>query len=212
MSPFVKELRLITGDLDNFECPFCFSTDRERHLFMYFDRLHLWDTMQGAAIMHFAPELNLKRKLDEIAGTYIKFDICPNTDDVARGDITCIDAPDDHYDIVICNHVLEHVPDDGKAISEVFRVLKPGGYAIMQTPFTRVLADSFCDRLINTDELRLRYYGQEDHVRIYGTDLFEKFESAGFQLQIRKHSDFFSARETSCYGVSAEEDLVILSK
>jgi ubiquinone/menaquinone biosynthesis C-methylase UbiE len=126
--------------------------------------------------------------------------------------VTKIQYPDSHFDIVICNHVLEHVPDDRRALSELFRVLKPGGLAILQTPYSSVLTNSFSDPAIDTNELRYVCYGQEDHVRIYGRDFFARIEEAGFQMRLRTHEECLSDLDASYFGVNPMEDLILAAK
>ena len=99
-------------------------------------------------------------------------------------DITAIDAPDDQYDGVICFHVLEHVENDHSAISELYRVLKPGGTAFIQTPFKT--GETYEDFSIVSPADRLKHFGQEDHVRIYSVSgLKERLGKVGFQVDVR---------------------------
>lgn len=212
-SPFVIELKGIGSDVINFRCPFCGSHDRERHLFMYFDKLDLWSYFKDGCVLHFAPEDHLAKKIEHHRPmTYVKADISPAGPDVHSIDVTNIGFPDSHFDFIICNHVLEHIPNDKHALSELFRVLKSGGYAVLQTPYSSVLAKSFCDPAIDTDNLRKHYYGQEDHVRYYGRELFQKIEKAGFSLRLTRHQDVLSELDHFYYGVNPKEDLILVTK
>jgi len=209
LSPFIRELDVIGSDVENFFCPYCHCFDRERHLSMYFDKLDLWSRMTGSSVIHFAPEESLvKRVTSQNPGRYVKADLVPRSSDIERIDITAIPYPSDSFDFLICNHVLEHVRDDRLALSEIFRILKPGGYAILQTPYSFFLSRSFCDSSINTDALRLRYYGQEDHARIYGRDLFARIEESGLRLRVHTHTQSLSEFDASIYGVNPREDLI----
>jgi SAM-dependent methyltransferase len=96
-----------------------------------------------------------------------------------RCDITDIPQPDGAFDIVICNHVLEHVPDDRKAMRELRRVLRPGGLAVLQHP-VQDRPDTYEDFSVVDATERLRVFGQEDHVRIYGWDMLDRLRAAGF--------------------------------
>jgi SAM-dependent methyltransferase len=98
-------------------------------------------------------------------------------------DITDIQFPDDSFDVIICNHVLEHVPDDRRAMREVYRVLAPGGWAILQVPIDRAMERTLEDPAIVAPEDRLRVYGDEDHRRLYGRDYVERLEDAGFEVR-----------------------------
>jgi SAM-dependent methyltransferase len=180
---------------------------------MYFDKLNLWARVTGSSVIHFAPEDKLaQRIMSQKPALYVKADLFPNSPGVERIDITAIPRPGESFDLLICNHVLEHVHDDRRALSEIFRVLKPGGNAILQTPFSFFLSNTFCDPSINTDALRNRYYAQEDHVRLYGRDLFTRIEGSGLSLRLRTHAQCLSDFDASIYGVNAREDLILAVK
>jgi ubiquinone/menaquinone biosynthesis C-methylase UbiE len=127
-------------------------------------------------------------------------------------DITAVDFPHEYFDLLIANHVLEHVPDDRRAMSEIFRVLKPGGRAVLQTPFSPVLAGSFQDAAIDTEADRLLFYGEVDHVRVYGRDLFTRLEEAGFGVATQRHADLFPPDAAAYHGVNPAEDLLLIVK
>lgn len=211
-SPFTRLLKVVGSDAKNFYCPACSCFDRERHLFMYFDKLGLWEVVKGGRVLHVAPEAKLAERIAASGpAEYVRGDIAPGPDRV-KLDVTALDFPGGHFDLVICNHVLEHVHEDERAVSELFRVLKPGGCAVLQTPFSPVLARSFQDPNIDTDEKRRLYYGQEDHVRVYGQDLFERFRGAGFDLATARHDALFRSWEAAYYGVNPAEDLLLLRR
>ncbi|GAA0890686.1 hypothetical protein GCM10009122_03650 [Fulvivirga kasyanovii] len=87
------------------------------------------------------------------------------------------------FDAAMCNHVMEHVDDDIKAMSEIYRVLKPGGWAIMQVPFFNPIPDvTFEDKSITDPREREKWYGQDDHVRLYGKDYPDRLRKAGFEV------------------------------
>lgn len=208
--PFVRELDVIGSDVENFSCPYCGCHDRERHLYMYLDKLNLWIRLTGSSVIHFAPEDKIaKRIMSQNPALYVKADLVPGSLDIEKIDITAIPKPNESFDLLICNHVLEHVPDDRRALSEIFRILKPGGYAILQTPYSSFLSNSFSDSSINTDALRLRYYGQEDHVRLYGRDLFARIEGSGLSVRVHTHAQWLSEFDASIYGVNPREDLIL---
>jgi ubiquinone/menaquinone biosynthesis C-methylase UbiE len=127
-------------------------------------------------------------------------------------DATQIPHPNESVDFLICNHVLEHVPDDRRALSEFYRVLRRGGHAVLQTPFSPILCNAFEDGGITSDDLRNICYGQEDHVRLYGQDLFTRIEAAGFTLLLRQNGEFFSEQDSAYYGVNPREDLILVRK
>jgi len=122
---------------------------------------------QGTKLLHVAPEPNLRtwlRSLPEL--DYVSADLDMVGNDL-KLDLTDIALPDSSFHAIICNHVLEHIPDDAKAMSEITRVLKPGGWAILQTPISLSLSQTYEDFLITDPAERERAFGQNGHVRIY---------------------------------------------
>jgi SAM-dependent methyltransferase len=215
LSDYINALRFVGSDIDNFGCMYCNSNDRERHLFMFFDKLDLWPKFKNSRIIHFAPEINLPRYIFAKSPTeYVMGDLSPNLEKgIVHLDVTKIPFNENSFDFLICNHVLEHVPDIKKALSEIYRVLKPNGLAVLQTPFSRLLVNNFEEDNIDSKELRNIFYGQEDHVRVFGqTQFLHDIEKQGLELQLKKHSDFFDATTTKYYGVNGDEDLILVSK
>jgi SAM-dependent methyltransferase len=213
-SEFLEKLNVVGSDIDNFGCMYCGSHDRERHLFMFFDKLELWDKMKKAKVIHFAPEKNLQKKIGEQSPSkYIKADLRPQAGDVEKIDATQIPYDDNSFDVLIANHVLEHIQDHSKALSEFYRILRPGGIAILQTPYSKLLKNNFEDENINTDALRMFFHREPDHVRIFGEYQFLKsIEKTGLHLQIKRHEDLFAAAAARRYGVNPKEDLIQASK
>jgi SAM-dependent methyltransferase len=198
------------SDAENFGCYYCNSNDRERHLFMFFDKLSFWDKFKNARILHFAPEIHLAKKITKLLPSeYVKCDLFPK-EDWRKIDITKIDFDDNYFDILICNHVIEHVYDHLKAIKEISRVLKKNGIAILQTPYSELLYYNFEDPNINTDELRLLFYGQEDHVRVVSKRQFIEELSRYFKINIVKNDSLFNDDDCFKYGVNKKEDLVMV--
>lgn len=209
----MTELEMTGSDLDNFSCPKCGSHDRERHLEMFFQRLDLFKRINGAAVLHFAPEPWFsKRVLEQKPARYVMADLFPTRAEIVKMDMLDIPEPAGTFDFVIANHVLEHVPDDMKALSEIVRVLKVGGVAILQTPFSRVLTRTFSDPGIVSDSARLHAYGQEDHVRLYGKDIFERFESAGLKSHVKWHKDIISDFDPAIEGVNVGEPFFMFTR
>ena len=177
---------------------------------MFFDKLSFWDKFRDARILHFAPEKHLSQKIKQLQPTeYIKCDLNPR-EDLRKIDITRIDFEENSFDILICNHVIEHVPDYLQALKEIKRVLKKDGVAIIQTPFSELLYNHFEDQNINNDELRLLFYGQEDHVRMVSKRQFIDELSRYLTVKVIKNDSFFSDEECFKYGVNKKEDLVMV--
>lgn len=213
VSDFILSMNVVGSDVDNFSCPHCECHDRERHLCMYFDTLSIWDKIASSTVLHFAPEKKIKNKITECKPKeYVKGDLFPSQQDIIKIDVTCIQFIDNYFDLIICNHVLEHVPDDEKALSELYRVLKPGGICILQTPYSPILRHSFYDENIVDDATKVITYGQEDHVRLYGLDFFTRIEKAGFTLDIKQHQEILNKYDVKVYGVNPKESLIMAVK
>ncbi len=134
-------------------------------------------------MLHVAPELCFIDRFESLENLdYITGDIESPLAEV-KMDVHDIPFENDSFDIVFCNHVLEHVADDFKAMSEIHRVLKPGGWAILQIPFFDPIPDiTFEDPSITDPKERDKVFGQDDHVRLYGKDYPERLEQAGFKV------------------------------
>ena len=170
-------------------CPRCRSHPRHRAIVLLLTRGEL----SGRRLLHFAPEPLFDRFFAErpdfervTADLYAPADL--------RLDITHMDLPDDSLDLILCSHVLEHVPDDRAAISELHRVLRPGGSALVLTPY-RSDRLTYEDPSITKPVDRMVAFGQQDHVRIYGSDLSERLREAGFEVDDRTPANLFD-RET----------------
>lgn len=212
-SPVTRALEVIGSDTLNFECPACGCHDRERHLAMFFDRLGFWTRIAGADVLHFAPEARLAPRV-EAAGpaSYVQADLIASSPQMRSMDLTAMPLEDGSIDLLICNHVLEHVPDDRRAFSEVARVLRPGGRAVLQTPWSPILSLSFSDPSVTSEAMRHRLFGQEDHVRVYGLDLFTRIEEAGLVVHRHRHADTLADLDAAYYGVNPREELIVAEK
>lgn len=138
------------------------------------------------SVLHFAPETIFYKLFSSFKDIdYWPVDLNPKMRGVRKAvDITNIPFDDDSFDLIMCTHVLEHIPDDRKAMSELYRVLKPKtGIAFLNVPLYDIPA-TFENPEYNTPELRLKYFGQRDHVRKYGHDYPERLKAVGFAIQI----------------------------
>lgn len=209
----MKALNVVGSDVDNFTCPHCSCHDRERHLFLYMNELGIIEQLAGKKILHIAPETELSKKIAEsLPERYIKADLFPERDQIQKVDLMNTPFEDDYFDFVICNHVLEHVDDLERALSEIRRVLKVGGSAILQVPYCKNLKDTFSDAGIDTPEARSLAYGQEDHRRLFGSNVSEVIESTGLVSELKFHNDLLKHIQPSIYGVNAQEPLFLFRK
>lgn len=160
-------------------CPGCLSLERHRLMWLYLKEKTPF-FHQSLKVLHVAPEqcfLKRFKKLNNLE--YYTADMESPIADY-KLDIQNIPFENNSYDIVICNHVLEHVPDDKKAMSEIYRILKPGGFAILQVPVDFHRQKTFEDNTITDKKERAKIFGQYDHVRVYGIDYPELLKESGF--------------------------------
>lgn len=209
----MRALEIVGSDFDNFSCPWCGAHDRERHLYLYMQKMEILSFIAGKWVLHFAPETHLSHLIQKsMPEKYIKCDILSIAEGVIKVDLLNICYPDNQFDLLIANHVLEHVSDDQRALSEVVRVLKPGGYAILQAPYSSVLKKTWEDEGIVADKVRLQAYGQEDHVRLFGQDIFERFEKKGLESHVVSHENTLHDYCPFKYGVNQNEPFFLYRK
>jgi SAM-dependent methyltransferase len=162
----------------NARCPKCGALERHRLLWLYLRNQpgRLWP---GMRLLHVAPEPVLRRLFETVPGiAYVAADL--HAAHGVRLDITALPMGDASVDAIVCNHVLEHVPDDRRAMREFRRVLRPGGWAILQSPIDGRRAETYEDARVTSPAERERVFGQFDHVRVYGRDYGRRLEDAGF--------------------------------
>jgi ubiquinone/menaquinone biosynthesis C-methylase UbiE len=161
-------------------------------------------------LFHPAPELCFYEKFIRIKNIdYYPSDISEKG--LLNIDLTDIKYQDNSFDYIICNHILEHIPDDKKAINELYRVLKPTGMAIIMVPINEKFEKTYEDPSITTPHERERHFGQWDHVRWYGMDIKERFLSAGFAVEMIRYSDFFDIETRNNMGL-CDDFIIILYK
>lgn len=158
-------------------CPFCGSRSRTRRLYSYL----LKNNLLEGKILHFSPSRSVYRMLKKKPDiTYFSTDFEDEFLADYRYDITAIPAENNFFDLILCYHILEHIENDKKAMAELFRVLKPGGTCLIQTPFKD--GKIYEDFSKKTPEERAGAFGQEDHVRIYSVEgLLKRLNESGFQ-------------------------------
>lgn len=160
-------------------CPNCASLERHRLFKLAMD--DKFAELSGKSVLHFAPEPAIRKTAQaQNPSNYVTADIVPGRADLVLN-IEKIDQPDDTFDCVICSHVLEHV-NDALALKEIYRILRPGGFAILMVPIIESWPNTYEDATITSDEDRVRHFGLRDHVRYYGRDFRDRVVSAGFSL------------------------------
>lgn len=196
---------------ENVLSPSTLSLERHRLLWLYLKN----ETKLFSAplkLLHFAPEqafYNRFRKMENLE--YTTTDLNSPLADV-KADICNLPFEDNSFDFILCNHVLEHIPDDTKAMKELYRILKHGGTAILQIPQDLSREVTFEDNSITSRKERAKIFGQYDHVRVYGRDYFDKLRSIGFKVQEVKYTLTLTASEIDIYRLAQGEIIPVCSK
>jgi hypothetical protein len=182
-------------------CPNCLSLERHRLIWLYLKEKTTFFTAQ-LKVLHMAPEPCFMERFEKQHGAnYITADIESPLAKV-KMDIHNLPFGDNHFDAVLCNHVLEHVKNDIQAMSEVRRVLKPGGWAIMQVPFFAPVPDvTFEDDSIVDPREREKIFGQDDHVRLFGKDYSKRIKQSGLEPE----ESAFASTQPDRYGLQKAE-------
>lgn len=191
--------------------PSTLSLERHRLLWLYLkNETVLFE--KKIKLLHFAPEQAFYKRFKKLRN--IQYDTIDINSPLAKikADICDLPIKENTYDFILCNHVLEHVLDDNKAMSELYRVLKKGGTGIFQVPIDMKREKTFQDDSI-TDKLeRNKIFGQYDHVRVYGKDYFNKLEDTGFKVQQIDYSKKFSDKEILKFSIIRGEIIPVCTK
>lgn len=190
-------------------CPACGSLARHRFLLHY---LNISGSLvPNTHILDFSPAEGFKKKLKSEIQLIYKTSNYKSVSEDFDFDITNILHNDNGFDTVICFHVLEHIPDDIKAMKELFRILKPGGKVLIQVPLKD--GEIYEDASITSEKERRKHFGQEDHVRIYSlTGLMERLQSVGFSLSFLRASEIYNNNDLSKFGITVNEYILLAER
>ncbi|RED50086.1 class I SAM-dependent methyltransferase [Seonamhaeicola aphaedonensis] len=196
---------------NNVLSPSTLSLERHRLLWLYlknetnFFKTHL-------KVLHFAPEQAFYKRFRKMTHLdYVTTDLNSPLADV-KADICNLPFDDDVFDVILCNHVLEHIPNDTKAMQELFRVMKSGGWGIFQIPQDLNREETFENNNITDKKERAKIFGQYDHVRVYGRDYFEKLRRIGFKVEEVDYTSNFSDDDIYKYCLAKGEIIPVVFK
>lgn len=218
-NPLAEEKKIVgAGIRPNMLCPRCYSTDRDRLIYLYLkEKTDIF--VRHTSILHIAPAGSVKHLLENLPNveyeTGDKFEDGYRSyyydRDVTQLDVTDLPYEEDSFDMVLCNHVLEHVPEDQQALAEIRRVLKHGGKAILQVPVS-LLLNKTDEGSADTPEEREKRFGQFDHVRLYALDYKQRLEKAGFQVEVHNPERDGWSSEIEKLAVNPLEDVYVAVK
>ena len=196
---------------ENALCPGTPSLERHRLLWLYLTRKTNF-LNQSLKVLHIAPEQVFYTKFKAIKDwEYTTTDLHSPLADI-KADICALPFNNDQYDLIFCNHVLEHIPDDKKAMEELYRVLKKGGTLIAQVPLNEELDETFEDDTITDKKERTRIFGQYDHVRVYGKDYYTRLNTVGFESKGITFINTMSIEEIDRFGLPQKERIPVAVK
>ncbi len=193
-------------------CPRCLSLERHRLIWLWICR-HTDLMTSRPRLLHIAPEVSLMRHFERLyrgSDDYLTADL-ESPLAAMHFDVQHIPLDDASVDVVICNHLFEHVEDDRRAMRELYRVMRPGGWGIMMVPEDRGRATTFEDDTITDAAERTRLFGQYDHRRLYGRDYDDRLREAGFEVERLSPEAITTADERARYAVGGD-DLVVVHK
>ncbi len=196
---------------ENVLSPSTLSLERHRLLWLFLQgETNLF--VEQLRVLHFAPEQAFYRRFKGLKHLdYVTTDLNSPLAEV-KADICNLPFKEGEFDVILCNHVLEHIPDDIKAMEELFRVMKPGGWGIFQVPQDLNRDRTFEDDTITDKKERAKIFGQYDHVRIYGADYFDRLRKVGFTVDTVDYTAQFSDSEIERYRLAKGERIPFVSK
>ena len=196
---------------ENVLSPSTLSLERHRLLWLFLKNNTRFFS-EPAKLLHFAPEQAFYKRFKGLAHLdYTTTDLNSPLATV-KADICDLPFEDNAFDVILCNHVLEHIPDDQKAMQELFRVMKPGGWGVFQVPQDLNRKETFEDPNITDKKERARIFGQYDHVRIYGKDYFNRLREVGFQVEEVDYTSDIPESEVDRYRLAKGEIIPFVKK
>jgi len=196
---------------ENVLSPSTLSLERHRLLWLYLKNKTDFFT-ENLKVLHFAPEQAFYKRFRKLKNLeYTTTDLNSPLADV-KADICNLPFENDSFDVIFCNHVLEHILDDTKAMQELHRILSPGGWGIFQIPQDLKREATFEDDTITDKKERAKIFGQYDHVRIYGRDYFDKLRSVGFTVEEVDYTAAMTSDEIEKYRLAMGEIIPLVKK
>jgi len=197
---------------DNVLCPYDLTLERHRLMWLYLKEKSNFFTKEDLTVMHIAPEQCFHKKFQNQKNLkYTTGDLLSPIVDM-HFDLHDIPLEDDQYEVIFCNHVMEHVKDDLQCMKELYRIMKPGGWGIMQVPIDVTRDETYEDWSITSPEEREKHFWQYDHVRLYGTNYPDRLREAGFDVEVVDYSKELPEEKFKRYRIPKSELLYVVKK
>jgi len=197
---------------DNVLCPYDLTLERHRLMWLYLKNESNFFSSQPLSVLHIAPEQCFHKRFKRQTNlNYLTGDLVSPLADM-HFDLHDIPLEENRFDVIFCNHVLEHVDDAKKCMSELFRVMKKGGWGIFQVPQDMTRELTYEDASITTPEEREKHFWQYDHVRLFGRDYPDWLKSVGFEIVEYKPTEHFSNETIERFRLMKDEVLYIAHK
>lgn len=210
---FMQQVESVGSTLEHYQCPNCGCNDRDRHLWLYLAFSRVLEDAPQKRILHIAPEARIEPRIRALAPLeYVVGDLHPRVHHHRQLNVERLDFPDGYFDVVICNHVLEHVANPDRAMAELTRCLASNGHLIAQTPFSPVLRNTFELNKPVSGPFATHYFGQSDHVRLFGADIVDRFRAAGLSGDLYSHTTVLAEVDPKTFGCNGREPFFLFSK
>lgn len=197
---------------ENVLCPYDLTLERHRLMWLYLKRKSDFFTAKKLKVMHIAPEQCFHKKFKNQKNLdYTTGDLVSPIADL-HFDLHKIPLDDNQYDVIFCNHVMEHVKDDLQCMKELYRIMKPGGWGILQVPIDVTRNSTYEDWNITSPEEREKHFWQKDHVRLYGLNYPDRLREAGFKVDEIDMSKEINPEQYLKYRLAKDEILYVVSK
>lgn len=196
----------------NVLCPYDLTLERHRLMWIYLETKSNFFTAEKLNVLHVAPEQCFHKTFKKQANlNYLTGDLLSPIADI-HFDLHDIPLEDNRFDVIFCNHVMEHVDDPNQCMRELYRVMAPGGWGILQVPVDRSRKETYEDPSITSPEEREKHFWQYDHVRLFGLDYPDYLRNAGWEVEEYIPSEHIAADKIARYRLEEGEVLYIVHK
>jgi SAM-dependent methyltransferase/glycosyltransferase involved in cell wall biosynthesis len=199
--------------LDNALCPHCSCNDRERHLWLYLDQVGLLSDLNAKRVLDISPDAGVRRKIRERSPLeYITGDPFSGQAEDQAWNVQKLDFPDEYFDLILCNQVLERAAHPDKVLAEMARCLSPNGFLVAQTPYSPILKQTFELTIPINEQFSAYCFGKKDRLRLFGVDIMKRFRAAGLYGDLYPHASILDGLSGETVGCNEAEPFFLFSK